>query len=101
MENYKVIIKSIKPKVVETDPIKIEAMKEKRRLRREVLKNTVRIPKEPKVKVDHTDEINKINEKVKTLIGFSVDEINDKLKGQEPAQPKAPKQQSNRKTKKQ
>lgn len=83
MENYKVIIKMIKPKVKETDPVKIEAMKEKRRLQREARKDKPKEPKEPKepkVKADHSNEINKINEKVKSLIGFSVDEINDKLK---------------------
>lgn len=102
MENYKVIIKPIKPKVVETDPIKIAERKEKRMLRLEALKNTPRTPKEPKAKVDHSNEINKINEKVKSLIGFSVDEINDKLKSNEPQappQPKPPKQISKRQPK--
>jgi hypothetical protein len=90
MENYKIIIKPIKPKVKETDPLKIEAMKEKRRLQREARKNKPvepKEPKEPKIKHDYTNEINEINKKVKNLIGFSVDEINDKLKGIPQPQP--------------
>lgn len=87
MENYRIIIKPIKPRVKETDPIKIEAIKEKRRLQREARKNKPIEPKEPKIKPDRSNEINQINQKVKNLIGFSVDEINEKLKGIEPPQP--------------
>ena len=94
MENYKIIIKPIKPKVKETDPIKIEAMKEKRRLQREAHKNKPKDPtlvtkaikpKELKAKTD--DQIKEINNKLKILTGFSVDEMNDKLKGVSPPQP--------------
>jgi hypothetical protein len=94
MENYKVVIKVIKPKVKETDPIKIAEMKEKRKLQREAHKNKPKDPnlvtkaikpKESKIKTD--DQIEEINKKVKNLIGFSVDEINDKLKGIPPPQP--------------
>ena len=80
---YKIIIKPIKPKVKETDPIKIEALKEKRRLQREARKNKPvepKEPKEPKVKPDYSQDIENINKTVKNLIGFSIDEINDKLK---------------------
>jgi ribosomal protein L13E len=90
MENYKIIIKPIKPKVKETDPAKIEAMKEKRRLQREARKDKPKEPKEPKeskIKPDNSHEINEINKKIKNLIGFTVDEINDKLKGVPPPQP--------------
>ena len=83
MEDFKVIIKPIKPKVKELDPIKIEALKEKRRLQREARKNRPvepKEPKEPKVKPDYTQEIENINKTLKNLVGFSIDEINDKLK---------------------
>jgi ribosomal protein L13E len=84
MENFKVIIKPIKPRVKELDPIKIEALKEKRRLQREARKNRPKEespePKEPKVKPDYTAEIENINKTVKNLVGFSIDEINQKLK---------------------
>jgi hypothetical protein len=84
MENFKVIIKPIKPRVKELDPIKIEALKEKRRLQREARKNRPKEespePKEPKVKPDYTTEIENINKTVKNLVGFSIDEINQKLK---------------------
>ena len=88
---FKIVIKPIKPKVKETDPVKIEAMKEKRRLQREARKNKPRDPTletkaiKPKSKTD--EEIEEMNKKVKNLIGFSVDEINDKLKGVPPPQP--------------
>jgi len=83
MENFKIIIKPIKPKVKELDPVKIEALKEKRRLQREARKNRPvepKEPKEPKVKPDYSQDIENINKTVKNLIGFSVDEINEKLK---------------------
>jgi len=83
MEDFKIIIKPIKPKVKELDPIKIEALKEKRRLQREARKNKPvepKEPKEPKVKPDYTQEIENINKTLKNLVGFSIDEINDKLK---------------------
>ena len=83
MENFKIIIKPIKPKVKELDPVKIEALKEKRRLQREARKNKPvepKEPKEPKVKPDYSQDIENINKTVKNLIGFSVDEINEKLK---------------------
>jgi len=83
MEDFKVIIKPIKPKVKELDPIKIEALKEKRRLQREARKNKPvepKEPKEPKVKPDYTQDIENINKTLKNLVGFSIDEINDKLK---------------------
>jgi hypothetical protein len=81
--DFKVIIKSTKPKVKELDPIKIEALKEKRRLQREARKNQPvepKVPKEPKVKPDYTQDIENINKTLKNLVGFSIDEINDKLK---------------------
>ncbi|AIW01907.1 MAG: hypothetical protein ASQ68_gp17 [Yellowstone Lake virophage 6] len=80
---FKVIIKPMKPKVKELDPIKIEALKEKRRLQREARKNNPvepKEPKEPKVKPDYTQEIENINKTLKNLVGFSIDEINEKLK---------------------
>ena len=81
MENYKIIIKTVKPKVKETDPIKLEAIKEKRRLQREARKDKPVVPKEPKPpKKDNTEELENINKTVKNLVGFSIDEINEKLK---------------------
>ncbi len=83
MENFKIIIKPIKPKVKELDPVKIEALKEKRRLQREARKNRPvepKEPKEPKVKPDYSQDIENINKTIKNLVGFSVDEINEKLK---------------------
>lgn len=83
MDNFKIIIKPIKPKVKETDPIKLEALKEKRRLQREARKSKPKEPKEPKEvkpKVDYTEQLENINKTVKNLVGFSIDEINDKLK---------------------
>lgn len=83
MDNFKIIIKPIKPKVVETDPIKLEALKEKRRLQRQARKDKPKEPKEPKEvkpKVDYSEQLENINKTVKNLVGFSIDEINDKLK---------------------
>jgi len=83
MDNFKIIIKPLKPKVIETDPIKIEALKEKRRLQREARKNKPVVPKEPKEvkpKVDYSEQLENINKTVKNLVGFSIDEINEKLK---------------------
>jgi hypothetical protein len=80
-DNFKIIIKTVKPKVKETDPIKLEAMKEKRRLQREARKDKPVVPKEPKPpKKDNTEELENINKTVKNLVGFSIDEINEKLK---------------------
>jgi len=81
MENFKIIIKPIKPKVIELDPVKIEALKEKRRLQREIRKNKPKQEiKEQRTKTDYSSEFEKINKNLKNLIGFSVEEINDKLK---------------------
>ena len=88
MEDFKIIIKPIKLKVKELDPVKIEALKEKRRLQREARKNKPvepKEPKEPKVKPDYTQEIENINKTLKNLVGFSIDEINDKLKASKPS----------------
>lgn len=77
---FKIVIKPIKPKVKETDPIKIEAMKEKRRLQREARKNKPVEPKEPKEpKPDYSNEIENINKSLKNIVGLSLDEINDKI----------------------
>ena len=83
MEDFKIIIKTIKPKTKETDPVKIEALKEKRRLQREARKNNPQEPKqnkEPKQKKDISEDIININKTLKNLVGFSVDELNEKLK---------------------
>lgn len=82
MENFKIIIKPIKKKVIELDPIKIQALKEKRRLQREARKNKPKTEevKVPKIKIDHSNEIDNINKTLKSLIGFNIDEINNKLK---------------------
>jgi hypothetical protein len=83
MDNFKIIIKPLKKKVVEIDPIKIQALKEKRKLQRQIKKDNKPISEEvkiPKIKIDHSDEIENINKTLKNLIGFSIDEINDKLK---------------------
>lgn len=88
MENFKIIIKPIKPKIKELDPVKIEALKEKRRLQREAKKNRPKEPKEPKEtspKKDYKEEMENINKSLKNLIGFSVDEINEKLKVAKPS----------------
>jgi 1-acyl-sn-glycerol-3-phosphate acyltransferase len=82
MENFKIIVKPIKPKIKETDPVKIEAQKEKRRLQREARKNKPKEQKEPaeiKPKIDYSEDIQNINKTLKNLIGFSVDELNEKL----------------------
>jgi hypothetical protein len=89
MDNFKIIIKPIKQKVKETDPIKLEALKEKRRLQREARKNKPVEPKEPKEvkpKIDYSEQLENINKTVKNLVGFSIDEINDKLKASKPTQ---------------
>jgi hypothetical protein len=77
---FKIIIKTLKKKVVELDPQKIEAIKEKRRLQREFRKQNPIEPKEPKIKVDYKNDFENINKSLKNLIGFSVDELNEKLK---------------------
>jgi hypothetical protein len=86
--DYKIIIKPIKPRTKETDPIKLEAMKQKRKEKREANKNK---PKpEPKEKVekppkeDTTEFIDNINKSLKNIIGFSIEEINDKIKQSAP-----------------
>jgi hypothetical protein len=86
--DFKVVIKPIKPKVKETDPIKIEAMKEKKRLQREARKNKPKEPKEEgekKVKPDYSNEIENINKSLKNIVGLSIDEINAKLKAPPPS----------------
>jgi hypothetical protein len=80
MENFKIVIKTIKPKMKETDPDKIEAKKEKRRQQREARKNQPKEPKEEKKKTNNTEEIENLNKSLKNLIGYSIDEINDKIK---------------------
>jgi len=80
MENFKIVIKTIKPKIKETDPDKIEAMKEKRRQQREARKNQPKEQKEKKEKINNTEEIENLNKSLKNLIGYSIDEINDKIK---------------------
>jgi len=78
MNNFKVIIKEIKPRIKELDPIKIEALKEKRRLQREARKlKPKEEPKEPKE--DKTEKIDNINKTIKNLTGLSIDELNAKL----------------------
>lgn len=82
MENFRIVIKTIKPKMKETDPDKIEAMKEKRRQQREARKTQ---PKEQKKKekiekINNTEEIDNMNKSLKNLIGYSIDEINEKIK---------------------
>jgi len=98
---FKIVIKPIKPKFKETDPIKIEAIKQKRKEQREERKNKPVEPKEPKQpKQDLTSEIENINKSLKNMVGLTVDEINDKLKGstqeQPQPQPKPSKQLSKR-----
>jgi hypothetical protein len=78
MENFKIVIKPIKPKVIELDPVKIKALKEKRKLQREMRKGKPK--KEPITKPDYSDDLEKINKNLKKLVGLSVEEINDKLK---------------------
>jgi len=87
MENFKIIIKPIKPKIKELDPVKIEALKEKRRLQREARKNRPKdeSPKPKTPKPDYSNDIENINKSLKNLIGFSVDEINEKLKVVKPS----------------
>jgi hypothetical protein len=82
MENFKIVIKPIKPKVKELDPAKIEALKEKRRLQRETRKNKPKdeSPKPKTPKPDYSGDIENINKTLKNLVGFSIDEINDKIK---------------------
>jgi hypothetical protein len=82
-QEYKIIIKPIKPKMKETDPEKIEALKEKRRLQRETRKNKPKEdkqPKEKKEKINNSEEIDNLNKSLKNLIGYSIDEINEKIK---------------------
>jgi len=86
--DYKIIIKPIKPRIKETDPIKLEAMKQKRKEKREANKNK---PKpEPKEKVDKppkedtTEFIDNVNKSLKNIIGFSIEEINEKIKKSAP-----------------
>ena len=89
-QEYKIIIKPIKPKIKETDPDKIEALKEKRRLQREARKDKPKQIKEPKQKKEQDDlseEIDNINKTIKNLIGFNIDEINQKIKEARPSTP--------------
>jgi len=79
MENFKIVIKTIKPRVKETDPDKIAATKEKRRVQREAKKNEPKKEKEPKQpKKDNTD-LENINKTIKNLLGFTIEEMNQKL----------------------
>ena len=78
MNSFKVIIKEIKPKK-ELDPIKIEALKEKRRLQREARKLIPKEEKENKPKENNTEKIENINKTIKNLTGLSIDELNAKL----------------------
>jgi hypothetical protein len=80
MENFKIVIKTIKPKIKETDPDKIEARKEKRRQQREARKNQPTEKKEKKEKIINTEEIDNLNKSLKNIIGYSIDEINEKIK---------------------
>ena len=82
-ELFKIVIKPIKQKTQELDPAKIEALKAKRKLQRELKKNKpkqdgIESETKPKIKVN-TEEIENINKTLKNLIGFNVSEINDKL----------------------
>lgn len=80
MDKFKIIIKPVKPvkpKVKETDPIILEQLREKRKLQREARKNKPK--QEPKPKVDYSKEIENINKTMKNIVGFSIDEINEKL----------------------
>jgi len=89
-QDFKIIIKSVKPKMKETDPDKIEALKEKRRLQREARKNKPveeKKPKEKKIKNDLSEEIDNINKTLKNLVGFNIDEINQKIKDSRPSTP--------------
>jgi len=81
-QDFKIVIKTIKPKTKETDPKKIEALKEKRKLQRENRKNQPKEdkqPKQPKEKTN-TEDIDNLNKSLKNLIGYSIDEINEKIK---------------------
>jgi len=96
--DFKIVIKQIKPKKPkETDPVKIEAMKEKRRLQREAKKTQE--PKEPKKpkepKPNYSDQLEVINKTLKNIVGLNIDEINAKLK---PLQTQA--EENNKKSKK-
>jgi len=85
MDNFQIVIKNIKPKTKETDPEKIEAIKEKRRQQREARKNQPtepkqkKQPKEPK-EPTNTEDIDNLNKSLKNIIGYSIDEINEKIK---------------------
>jgi len=79
MNNFKVIIKEIKPRIKELDPIKIEALKEKRRLQREARKLKPKEEKPKEEKEDKTEKIENINKTIKNLTGLSIDELNAKL----------------------
>jgi len=89
-QDYKIVIKPIKPKMKETDPEKIEVIKEKRKLQREARKNKPKEekqPKEKKEKDDLSEEIENINKSLKNLIGFNIDEINQKIQMCRPSTP--------------
>jgi hypothetical protein len=78
-QDFKIVIKNIKPKTKETDPEKIEARKEKRRLQQEARKDKPKEPKQPKEKTN-TEDIDNLNKSLKNIIGYSIDEINEKIK---------------------
>jgi hypothetical protein len=80
MDNFRIVIRNIKPKMKETDPDKIEARKEKRRQQREARKNQPTEKKEKKEKIINTEEIDNLNKSLKNIIGYSIDEINEKIK---------------------
>jgi len=81
LTKYKIVIKPIKQRVKETDPVKLEAMKQKRKQQREERKKNPQPPKpktEKKVKkVD--DGLIKFNDKLNYLIGHTVEELNEKV----------------------
>ena len=80
-ELFKIIIKPIKEKKIkELDPIKIEALKEKRRIQRDEKKNRPKTDEiKPKLEKKSKEEIENFNKTLKNIVGFSVDEINEKL----------------------
>jgi hypothetical protein len=79
LTKYKIVIKPIKQKVKETDPVKLEAMKEKRKQQREERKKNPPKPKTEKKMKKIDDGLIKFNDKLNYLTGHTVEELNEKV----------------------
>ena len=86
--DFKIVIKHIKPKVKETDPEKLAQIKEAKRLKKEAKAKEPKVDK-PKLdkqpKQDITEHIHNINKSLYNIVGYTIDELNEKMKAPPPA----------------